>query len=141
MASVWYVWAVTAEGFSAAGDMRYRSDLEHQGLYWWMAYELLSFASADPQVIVLPSAPKASEEYKSGLREWVLAEAEKCSDRLVALEAQVNGAGSLTVTYYDTFYLDETYEMPKHPLKRVAASGVDESGSSSQKENAEPKDI
>ena len=135
VASVWYVWAVTAEGFSAAGDMRYRSDLEHQGLYWWMAYELLSFASADPQVIVLPSAPKASEEDKAGLREWVLAEAEKCSDRLVALEAQVNGAGSLT------FYLDETYEMPKHPLKRVADSGVDESGSSSQKENAEPKDI
>ena len=98
MASVWYVWAVTAEGFSAAGDMRYRSDLEHQGLYWWMAYELLSFASADPQVIVLPSAPKASEEDKAGLREWVLAEAEKCSDRLIVLEAQVSGAGSLTVT-------------------------------------------
>ena len=84
---------------------------------------------------MLANAPKASEEDKAGLREWVLAEAEKCSDRLVALEAQVSGAGSLT------FYLDETYEMPKHPLKRVADSGVDESGSSSQKENAEPKDI
>ena len=34
----------------------------------------------------------------------------------------MNGAGSLT------FYLEETYEMPKHPLKRVADSGVDESG-------------
>ena len=68
-----------------------------------------------------------------------------CESREVQRPAHCVGGPSerCRQPHRDTFYLDETYEMPKYkyPLKRVPDSGVDESGSSSQKENAEPKDI